>query len=252
MRDEHRMADKHEVRLDHVQVLWLTLGAVVALGLMFGFGVVVGRRAERLASPPVVEQATTAIEQLDEEGDVHEALTFYTQLTAPEPRDIRAVKPNAPVASLEARPASVPAVAASSAPAPKPVVDSAAKPAVEAVQQPVVAAPVTESTSEMAATAVKADNDSADAVGQGLAMGRSSHGNYTVQVSSFPSEEEANAFAAAMRRKGFKPFVVAAALPGKGTWYRVRVGSFADGEQAKSAKQLLARADIAGWVVKSE
>jgi cell division protein FtsN len=78
------------------------------------------------------------------------------------------------------------------------------------------------------------------------------HGAYTVQVSSFAHRPEARAFAAALTRQGFSPFVVTKKIPKKGTWYRVRVGRFETREAAVQAQHLLSRADINAWVVRSE
>jgi len=51
-------------------------------------------------------------------------------------------------------------------------------------------------------------------------------GGYQLQVSSFKSREEGEVFALALRRRGHKAHVEEANVPGRGTWYRVRVGSF--------------------------
>jgi DedD protein len=51
-------------------------------------------------------------------------------------------------------------------------------------------------------------------------------GGYQLQVSSFKSREEGEAFATALRRRGHKAHVEAASVPGRGTWFRVRVGPF--------------------------
>jgi cell division septation protein DedD len=51
-------------------------------------------------------------------------------------------------------------------------------------------------------------------------------GGYQLQVSSFKSREEGEAFAMALRRRGHKAHVEEANVPGRGMWYRVRVGPF--------------------------
>ena len=83
-----------------------------------------------------------------------------------------------------------------------------------------------------------------------LDLGPASHGEYTVQVSSFQTEREANAAAASLRRKGFTPFVVNADVSKRGTWYRVRLGRFTKQADAAKAKDILASADIPAWVLK--
>ena len=52
-------------------------------------------------------------------------------------------------------------------------------------------------------------------------------GAFTLQLSSTQSHEEADRFAAKLRDRGYAPYIVKAEVPGRGTWYRVRMGSFA-------------------------
>ena len=56
---------------------------------------------------------------------------------------------------------------------------------------------------------------------------------YTLQVKSVPGKAEADAFVASLRRAGFEPYVVLADIPGRGRYYRVRVGRFPTLEAAK-------------------
>jgi DedD protein len=51
-------------------------------------------------------------------------------------------------------------------------------------------------------------------------------GGYQLQVSSFHTQGEAQNFADQLRARGHKAYVVEANVPGRGTWYRVRVGPF--------------------------
>jgi cell division septation protein DedD len=52
-------------------------------------------------------------------------------------------------------------------------------------------------------------------------------GGYQLQVSSFRTEGEAQAFADQLRARGHKAYVLQAHVQGRGTWYRVRIGPFA-------------------------
>ena len=74
---------------------------------------------------------------------------------------------------------------------------------------------------------------------------------FTVQVSSFPTIEEAGAFAKQLERKGFEPYVTAAEIPGRGTWHRVRVGNYRSIDGAETLRDRLASVDIAGLVLKA-
>ncbi len=51
-------------------------------------------------------------------------------------------------------------------------------------------------------------------------------GEFTIQVISYDSPEGAHAFAAGLRARGHRAFVMQADVPGRGTMYRVRMGPF--------------------------
>ena len=51
-------------------------------------------------------------------------------------------------------------------------------------------------------------------------------GGHQLQVSSFKTGSEAEAFAAALRRRGHKAYVEPAYVKGRGLWHRVRIGPF--------------------------
>lgn len=62
----------------------------------------------------------------------------------------------------------------------------------------------------------------------------SGKGRFLLQLSSFQDRGEADAFA--RRFAGQNAYVVATEIPGKGTWYRVRVGSYGTMQEAAVAK----------------
>jgi DedD protein len=232
-----------EIRFQRVQAIWLTLGVVVALGLMFALGLTVGRRAARLAP----QTAQNPLAEIEANGKMHEQLRFYDRLTqAPVP-----VKTRPPVAAPDPTPSAAP----TAKPQPAPPEVAAAKPAPETEPKAQNLTENTEprtseaKTSEAKTTASEAGADR-DAIRAALDQGPATHGEYTVQVSSFQTEREANAAAASLRRRGFAPFVVSAAVAGKGTWYRVRLGRFTSLPDASRAKSILAGADIPAWVLK--
>ena len=64
-------------------------------------------------------------------------------------------------------------------------------------------------------------------------------GKYTVQLGSFQSIDAAYTLEKKLQSKGYPCFVIKAAIPKKGTWYRVRVGTFKTKEKAVAyAEQL--------------
>jgi cell division septation protein DedD len=59
-------------------------------------------------------------------------------------------------------------------------------------------------------------------------------GGYQLQVSSFRTQGEADGFASQLRARGHKAYVVEAHVPGRGTWFRVRIGPFTSQHAAAS------------------
>lgn len=57
-------------------------------------------------------------------------------------------------------------------------------------------------------------------------------GAFTLQLSAFQNKQEADRFAARLRDRGYAPYILTAEVAGKGTWYRVRMGSFASRDAA--------------------
>jgi cell division protein FtsN len=68
-----------------------------------------------------------------------------------------------------------------------------------------------------------------------VAPGEKNKGRFALQLSSFPDKSEAEAFA--RKLEGERPYLVVSDIPGKGTWYRVRVGDYASAKDAMTAKQ---------------
>lgn len=221
MRDARRIHERLEVRLDRPQVVWLTLGVLVLLAVSFALGMIAGRRAERLVLA-AAEPTPVPIAAVDGASDTHEELTFYDEL-----KD-----------ETENAPSTVLAVADDSAPVaapPKPAPRGALEPAVNETPRTKPAA-----------------RKRSDDVTAKLKEGPADAGQYTVQVSAFQTMDEARAFAASLERKGFAPFITSAAIPEKGTWYRVRMGAFDNELEATLAKQMLAKDDIPAWVLKTD
>lgn len=56
--------------------------------------------------------------------------------------------------------------------------------------------------------------------------GTAGEGDFTLQLSASQNPTEAEAFAQRLRSRGYAPYVVAGEVEGRGTFYRVRMGSF--------------------------
>ena len=57
-------------------------------------------------------------------------------------------------------------------------------------------------------------------------------GKYTVQLGSFQNINTAYQLEKSLNAKGYPSFVIKAVIPERGTWYRVRVGTFSNKEKA--------------------
>ena len=80
-------------------------------------------------------------------------------------------------------------------------------------------------------------------------------GKYTVQVASYPTEEEAKKLSGSLKDQGFSAFYVATKIKDRKantekTWYRVSVGLFATQKEASTYKtELMARAKVGSAMV---
>ncbi len=59
-------------------------------------------------------------------------------------------------------------------------------------------------------------------------------GKYSIQMGSYPSIGEAQAALKVWKKKGYSAYMKEADIPGKGLWYRVRLGSFSSKDQAQT------------------
>jgi hypothetical protein len=202
-RNVERWREKIEVRLDNRQVFFLFFGSAVVACMLFVLGVMVGKRIESRGQAEAVPLADplAALDRVHQPppgvAAPEPALTFPRTLAgsqAAAPPKAKPVVVHAPV--VAAVPVAKPAAPVAKPAAPKPV---AAKPPVPA-PAPVDPAKV--------------------------------KGKYTLQLSTFMTSAEADAFA--QRFPG--AFVISGPVPGKGTIYRVRYGNFGTFKEAATAK----------------
>jgi DedD protein len=262
LRDIERWKDKIEVRLDNRQVFFLFFGSALVACLLFILGVIVGKRLESRgrAMAPELEDPLALLDKVATAprstsvvsgpalpkallgtpapvarpgASTAKAAPAPVTVAKAAPSPVGPAKSSAPAAtSTEARPAAVKlapppakpaqqpakpaaptakalALAPKSDPAPPPAVPSAAK---KAVAAPSIIAPAAANTN--AATKTK--------------------GRFTLQLGAFPDRAEAEAFA--KRFAAQSSYVVPSEIPGKGTWFRVRVGDYATAKDAIAAK----------------
>jgi len=117
------------------------------------------------------------------------------------------------------------------------------------VAPPVVAAPVVES--EMAPIVVKKPVKKVPPVQATTTVTALAPdtGQFTIQIASFSSKEDADRLALKLTDHGHAAFVVAVEIPNKGTWYRVRVGKYQDRPSAVSAAEKLAQAEQVSFII---
>ena len=68
--------------------------------------------------------------------------------------------------------------------------------------------------------------------------------DYFLQAASFKSYADAEKFRARLALKGFKSVTQAREVEGKGTYYRIRLGPYADKRKAKTAKNKLQKLGV--------
>lgn len=75
-------------------------------------------------------------------------------------------------------------------------------------------------------------------------------GSFTIQVAATKDEAAADQLVAKLRIKGYAAYWIKADVPASGTWYRVRVGPYAQREAAEPVLQRLKSEKLSGFIVK--
>ena len=250
MRDLERWKDKVEVSLDGRQIFFLFFGSAVAVCVVFMGGMLVGKRVEQRAyasTMPAAEDPLAVLDRMGEGEEADDGLTFHQALVPTASRhhtDDKAAEKSVAVTKPIEKGTKIPEpkVAEKSEPAPvvKPVV---APPAVvkPAVAKPAIVQTPAKPDAKVAAAKV-ADAKIADAkvadpkIADAKVAAATPIGRFTLQLSAFPDKSDADQFLQKMRGAGFSPFLVHADVPGRGIFYRVRVGDYATMKAALAAK----------------
>jgi DedD protein len=263
LRDIERWRDKIEVRLDNRQVFFLFFGSALVACMLFVLGVIVGKRLEsrgRAVSPEIedplalLDKVATSPRPTQAGVTFPQALFGGAKAAGTDRHGKKSMLPApaampAPVAPEKPEPGKTVAVVEAPKPAPaaKPVVQVVAEDkTVAAKSEPKPEAKVTEAVSEpkpapvakAKVAEVKETKPAPAAKPAGiptLAAGDiKGKGRFALQLSSFQDKSEAEAFA--QKFEGERPYLVVSEIPGKGTWYRVRVGDFASSKDAVAGK----------------
>ncbi|HET6282135.1 MAG TPA: SPOR domain-containing protein, partial [Polyangia bacterium] len=252
--DIERWKDKIEVHLDNRQVFFLFFGSALVACMLFVLGVIVGKRIESRgrADAPEVQDPLAALDRVNQPAggpqptaaQSDQALTFPKALIGSSPK----AKPAPPAAKVATPAAPVPTkVTTPAIPVPVGPGKTLTATAVPAASAPVVASKPAAAPAKATATtpvkvavaprlvpAVAAPSAPAPVAPVAAADAKVARGKFTLQLSSFPDRTEAEAFAKRFASQG--AFVITSDIPGKGTWYRVRVGNYSSAQEASTAK----------------
>lgn len=197
MRGERELyRDKIEVSLDGKQVFYLFFGGATIACLVFVLGVMVGRRLESRAHVDAIDAPSAA------SSDPLAALDLLA-------------------GSGGGDDLSFPTALAEPEPQPEAEPDSETD---------------SDSDSEADSEAEAEPEASAAAKPEEAKPEKPVEPRYTLQLSSFQEESEANTFHEQLRGAGYQPYMVRAEVPEKGTFYRVRLGKYATYDEALEAK----------------
>jgi DedD protein len=254
LRDIERWRDKIEVRLDNRQVFFLFFGSALVACMLFVLGVIVGKRLEsrgRAVSPAIEDPLALLDKVATSPRPVQTGVTFPQALFGSVNKvatDKHARKNPLPAAgngeedsaSHKALALAKPGEGAVAALAPTKVADKPArvKPAAKTEDKPTeVVAEEKSAQPAPSKTKPSETKESKSAIIPTVAAAgdSKSKGRYALQLSSFQDKSEAEAFA--QKFESEHPYMVVSEIPGKGTWYRVRVGDYATAKDALAAKQ---------------
>ncbi len=231
MRDSKRIKERNDGALfGRLGVASLVLLGTVVISYNIGLQVGLARAAPNDVKS---DEQSTELSALDTAQQKHDAMQFYTRLTQDDRPKSEALDPVEDEPELQA----VAPVNSESRMKTDPV---------EVVAEE--AAPPAETTQGAIARLGKTHEAQADDSPEPTLLSA----NFTIQVSAFQTQEEAEAYKKSLNRKGYHPYVVAAEIPGKGIWYRVRVGRFENKDAAAEAKAELALANIPSFIVAAQ
>jgi cell division septation protein DedD len=246
MRDEHRFREKIELSLENRHLRAIAFAAVLFLGAAFSLGVLVGKR---LASRAAVPAPLDDLEALDAEsaprpGRASPPPAGRGEITRPGTGTAAAASAPAPAGRGEitrpgtgnVSPRAEPTATAdtvrvreSSVAAPVPLPPAESTPPSPAA--PSRLAPMRTIPAPPSATSVPPGARTAQVIAPqtgALPAPPPDVGKFTVQVGATQDRVEARAMVARASKGGLHPYVAEARLAGRGLWYRVRMGAFAD------------------------
>src|SRR5256885_5427065 len=237
MRDEHRFREKIELSLEGRHVRAIALAAVLFLGVAFSLGVLVGKRlASRAISPAGLDDLAALDSAVAPGRDGTSSPRGGAEVIRPgtagraESTRPGTTESTRPGTSASARNEIVPTSDTGkmresvASPVPLPPSDSADKSPKRQVPVRTIPAPPSATSVPPAADTIRvAPPQTAVLPAPPLDLGK-----FTVQVGATQDRMEAREMVARASKGGQRPYVAEARLAGRGLWYRVRLGAFAD------------------------
>lgn len=271
-REPELYKDKVEVSLDGRQIFYLFFGGAVLVGMVFVLGVMVGRRVESRSHVDRLDHAQGTRDPLAAlDGLEGKKLTFQSALVKTDPKtevehqidQIEAKakepekKPAAPVADKPEKTDKIEKPADKKADDAKKPKDDKAKKDDKARKDG--GEPITKPDQAMAAPKKIEKADKAKKIDDTAINGdvvtamdppinakpeakvadakaETKGGKFTLQLSSFQDRHEADNFLSSVKAAGYQAYVTEAEVSGKGTFYRVRLGTYRSLEAANDAK----------------
>jgi DedD protein len=237
--------------LDTRQMMFLIAGYCFLCVLIFALGVVVGRATTQPDTAANTDSAVASKPREHPSKDRPEpSSSGRIPLIPPAEPKNQALKgpefafsptlPEAPAVNKPESPSTV-------APRPKP----AAAPEVTRSSEPPAEAPKAEEKYELEPRRPAVTAESKPKPPAAARASLSQSGDYTIQVSSFQSMDQANELKGRLSKRGYAAYVQSVDLSDKGTWHRVRVGNYRDKDGAERvASDLRSRESLPATVMK--
>ncbi len=222
--------DKVEVSLDGRQIFYLFFGGAVIVGMVFVLGVMVGRRVEARGHTDHVHTSANV--------DPLAALDRLEGSAAP----VAAAPLTFPIALAEK---GVPETPPVDKKIEKLAEDKKKEPAKDAKDAKKVDKPAASEKPAADKVADKPADKVADKPADKVAdkpEKAEKRERYTLQLSSFQDKGEAQAFLDNVKAAGFEATLTEAEVEGKGTFYRIRLGTYRSLDAATDAKAELEKA----------
>jgi len=231
MRDLDKLRDKTVLALDSRQLFFVFFGGSVAAALLFALGIIVGRKLP----PQEASVEEDPLAMLDQLGAEEETLSFQKGLKGRAQAPVAAPSPAPEPAPSPMPAARAPEPAAQAPPAVPSAPGSEEHRPVQREPEP-AASPAAPGPDRPAPERARRERPKAPEPQRDSAVPTTEAGRFTLQLSSFQEKGEAEEFMQALGKKGYQTYLVSAEVPGRGLWYRVRLGDYGAHADALAAK----------------